>query len=121
MAELSAPLKLFAYTGREQGLMVIGSREAMAELSSQLSSTLNALPAHVPVEWPPELVAAAVQAGPYVDSQHWRVSFHVEGSVPSERMALACRSGSPLWLSLITAALAVVGFITLLRLVWNAF
>lgn len=120
MAELSAPLKLFAYTGRDPGIMVVGSREAMAELSSQLSSALAAQPVSASAEWPPELLAASVQVGPYIESQHWRVSFHVEGSVPSERKALVCRGSPPAWFSLTTLALALVGVVALLRMVWNA-
>jgi hypothetical protein len=120
MAELSAPLKLFANTGRDPGLMVVGSREAMAELSLQLSSAIAAQPVSSSAEWPPELVSATIHVGPYIESQHWRVSFHVEGSVPSEQKALVCRGGPPVWFSLTTLALAVVGAFALLRMVWNA-
>jgi hypothetical protein len=121
MAELSSPLKLFAYVGREKGLMVVGSREAMAELSGQLSTALASQPGTVAEEWPPELVSASVQVGPYIDSKFWRVSFHTEGSVASERKALVARSGPSGWLSVATLALAVVGGGSLLRWAWNAF
>jgi len=92
----------------------------MAELSTQLSSALAAQPAAASAEWPPELLSAAVHVGPYVESQQRRVSFHIEGSVPSEQKALVCRGSPPAWLSLTTLALAVVGVIALLRLAWNA-
>jgi hypothetical protein len=120
MAELSSPLKLFAYAGRENGLMVVGSREAMAELSGQLSTALSSQPESITAEWPRELVAASVQVGPYIDSKFWRVSFHTEGSVPSERKALVARSGPSGWLTLATLALAVVGVVSLARWAWNA-
>jgi hypothetical protein len=121
MAELSSPLKLFAYVGRENGLMVVGSREAMAELSVQLSAELASKPVSVTAEWPPELVSASVLVGPYIDSKHWRVSFHTEGTVASERRALIARSGPPGWLSVATLVLAVVGGVSLARWAWNAF
>jgi len=118
---MALPLKLYIYRGRDSGLMVVGSREAMAELTSRLSGAIAKLPPASTAEWPPELVSAPVQVGPYTDSQHWQVSFHVEGSVPSERKALVARSGPPAWLSLVTLALAAVGVVSLLRMVWNAF
>lgn len=121
MAELSSPLKLFAYMGRENGLMVVGSREAMAELSSQLSVALSSQPDAVTQEWPPVLVSASVQVGPYIDSKSWHVSFHTEGSVASERQALVARGGPSGWLSLTTLVLAAVGAVTLVRWAWNAF
>ena len=121
MAELSSPLKLFAYVGRENGLMVVGSREAMAEISGQLSTALASQSGAVTEEWPPELVSASVEVGPYIDSKFWRVSFHTEGAVASERKALVARSSPSGWLSLATLALAVVGGVSLVRWVWNAF
>jgi hypothetical protein len=121
MAELSSPLKLFAYVGRENGLMVVGSREAMTELSGQLSMALASQPEAVTEEWPPVLVSASVEVGPYTDSKNWQVSFHTEGSVASERKALLVRGGPPSWSSLATLALAVVGVVSLVRWAWNAF
>jgi hypothetical protein len=120
MADLSAPLKLFAHRGRDPGLMVVGSPAAMAELATQLSAALAAQTSPPSNEWPPELVSASVQVGPFIESEHWRISFHVEGAVPSERKALLCRGGPPGWFSLATLVLSIIGVVSLLRLVWNA-
>lgn len=100
--------------------MVVGSREAMAELSSQLAASLAAPAAAGAREWPPELLSASVAVGPYIESKHWRVSFHEEGSVPSERKALVARSGPPGWVSAVVLALAALGAVSLARFAWNA-
>jgi hypothetical protein len=46
MDHIAPPLKLFAYGGRESGLMVVGSREALRDLAAKLEAVTCPLPAY---------------------------------------------------------------------------
>jgi hypothetical protein len=72
-----APLWLHAYSGRENGLMVIGDRDAMQALGRQLldEKFTNELTAS---GWPPQIACPAV-VGPYGDVHDFKLSFHIKG------------------------------------------
>jgi len=115
-------LKLFAYSGKENGLMIVGSREELQDLASKLqAATAQEVGASVK-EWPHEIVFYDPQIGPYKDQHDWRLSFHIEGTVPAEQIVPLQRSANmPSVIVASTLVLAFVGLVAIVRGVWNVF
>lgn len=108
-----APLRLHAYSGREHGLMVVGSRLSLKTLGQQLIAAADAEPASPPSrDWPVE-VARPTVVGPYVDIPEFRLSFHLEGESPAADVLPLRRSGPPTVLLIAVAVCAAVGLVTL--------
>lgn len=122
MGKGAHPLKLFAYSGKENGLMVVGSRAALQDLASRLQDA-TAQEANVPDKgWPAEIVFYDPRIGPYKDQNDWRLSFHIEGPVPAEQKVPLQRSPSlPNMLVMVTIVLAFIGLAFMVREVWNVF
>jgi hypothetical protein len=118
MTILDGSLKLFTYHGRENGLMVVGSRETMQELTSQLQSALVSEGVQSTNDWPPELVSATVKMGPYKESWDFKLSFHIEGAVAAETKVPMSRRTVPTAAAFCILALAAVGFFTVAQ--WAA-
>ena len=121
MTRLASSFKLFSYAGRENGLMIVGSREAMQELATKLQAALASEPVPVTKDWPPELVAATVQLGPYRSSLGYELSLHIEGAVPAEMKVPLRRKSPPGALVAALLALAVVGLLSVLEWLKNGF
>ena len=107
------------YSGRENGLMLIGSVESLHKLAKQLE---NAASQHQPSsdQWPLE-VAVLNAESPYIDRADFRISIHLANRPLPQELLKKARSGDPA-LSVILAVglLATLGAASLLRMLWNA-
>jgi hypothetical protein len=113
MSESQSPLWLHAYSGRENGLMVVGSAEALKTLGAQLQRAGD----HVSKpskDWPPE-VARPLVAGPYKDVPDFQLTFHLVGDASLFTTTSHIRRNIPVPLFLVIAACAVVGAVTIFR------
>jgi hypothetical protein len=110
------PLKLRAYAGRENGLMVIGSPEALSELGQQLQSA-GARSDAEGTSWPVE-VASLKTEGPYSDVPEFKLSFHTDPRSGMPASLGVRRRNLPLPVFLVLGALAVVGAFAMIR--WAA-
>lgn len=113
MSESSSPLWLHAYSGRENGLMVVGSAEALKTLGAQLQAA-GELVSKPSKDWPPE-VAHPLVDGPYKDVPDFQLTFHLVGDATLSTAAPHIRRNMPTPLFLVIAACAVVGAVTIFR------
>ena len=108
-----APLWLHAYSGRENGLMVIGDHESLQALGRQL---LDAKPGGaVAVPGWPQQVASPLVVGPYGDIRNFRLSFHIKGDSVLEEMVPIPRRALRFPVLIVVAILALVGVLTILQ------
>jgi len=117
MAEMENPvpsLWLRAYSGRENGLMIIGTPAAMKSLGQRLIEASNPEAITEATSWPRAIVAPDV-VGPYKDVPEFGLSFHLQGAEPLEKVAPFTRRN--LWppLFVLVALLTIVGLVT----VWH--
>ncbi|MBC7624381.1 MAG: hypothetical protein H7232_13440 [Aeromicrobium sp.] len=111
--ETADPLWLHAYSGKEHGMMVVGSPAAMRTLGQQLVAAANDL-APVTERWPKEIASPSV-VGPYRDIGDFQFSFHLRGSSPLGEVApMGRRTLHPLVFVTVTGC-TVVGAVTILR------
>jgi hypothetical protein len=105
-------LILRAYGGRESGLMIIGSAEALARLGTQLQAAGSVEAGALLPDWPPQVAGPKV-SGPYLNDPGFQLSFHVllTPQLPSSLRLL--RRGLPRPLSLAIALLALIGAATI--------
>lgn len=115
MSEAPAPLQLRAYSGRENGLMVIGSPAALHLLGGQLLDVGRF--SFQKGGWPPE-VSRPVVLGPYVDAPDFQLSFHVAAKPPVEKPLPLVRHRPHPAVVVCTLALALVGLVSIVR--WAA-
>jgi hypothetical protein len=101
-------LHLRVYYGREIGLMVVGTAEALTHLGTQLqaAATVNG-DARIP-GWPP-VIACPTVAGPYINEPHFQLSFHVMPAAGLPKSLPLRRRGIPIVLSLVLGVLALIG------------
>lgn len=108
-------VELRVYSGRENGLMVIGTREALLELGAQLSAIHNMERAPgIPASWPLE-VAAPLSEGPYLDMPDYRLSFHVKPECGLPVQLQKRRLGWPPFVVPVVLLCAAVGFLCIVR------
>ncbi len=108
-------LILRAIQGREQGLMVIGSADALERLGTQLLAASTVKPIeHIPA-WPP-VVAHPTVSGPYLGEPTYTLSFNVLREDRLPKSLPLRRRGLPLWFSVVVGLLAIVGAVTII--VW---
>src|SRR5579864_4206680 len=87
MEENATPsLWLHAYSGREHGLMIIGTPASMKDLAQQLLEACNQESVTEAAPWPP-VIAKPKVVGPYKDIRHFGLSFHLRTSEPLEKVA----------------------------------
>ena len=110
------PLKLRAYAGRENGLMVIGSPEALSELGKQLQTAGERSDAEGS-SWPVEVVSPKTE-GPYSDVPEFKLSFHTDPASGIPASLDVRRRNLPAPVFLVLVGLAVVGAFTIIR--WAA-
>ena len=110
-------LRLYAYSGREHGLMIVGTSDSLRALARDLEAAVVSNP---PISGarPTRLITPSVTS-PYKDVQDFTLSFHLEGSVPSEQVVSKIRSGPPTAVFFGIALLSVVGLFTCIRWVWS--
>jgi hypothetical protein len=77
-------LILRIYHGREYGMMVIGTAEALGQLGTQLQAASSARENPRIPDWP-TVVADPEVTGPYLREKNFKLSFHVlrEAQLPS--------------------------------------
>ena len=114
MNDNSEPLWLHAYSGRENGLMVVGSPDSLKQLAQQLLTAVEAHPEKTSESWPPEIVAPRI-IGPYTDMPDFALSFHIKGAAPLSEVVPLKRRTLPTPLFLAVAVCAITGVVTLLR------
>jgi hypothetical protein len=107
-------LWLHAYSGREHGLMIIGTPASIKDLAQQLLNACNQQSATVATPWPPAIATPNV-VGPYKDIRQFGLSFHLQGAEPLEKVAPFTRR--TLWppVFFLAALFSVVGVVTVLR------
>ena len=108
-------LWLHMYSGKENGLMVIGSPAAMRTLGQQLvAATENPAPASE--NWPQEIASPHI-VGPYSDAGDFKLSFHFAGSAPLSEVVPICRRNLHPSVFLAITACTLVGAVT----IWQRF
>ena len=99
------------YTGRENGMMVIGTTTQIQKLSELLTSPAT----FVSPEWPSKITSINIgsESSPYV------LSFHLENNtnIPLQNVP---RSPKLFWVLAIMLPLAIIGVITIIGWVKNA-
>jgi hypothetical protein len=115
MSDSPAPLWLHAYSGRENGLMVVGNRPSFKALGQQLVAAADAEPAPPSAQgWPIEIAHPEV-VGPYKDIPSFSLSFHLAGPSPAAEILPLRRRGLPTPLFIAVAVCAAVGLFTIGR------
>jgi hypothetical protein len=117
MVEMENPvpsLWLHAYSGRENGLMIIGTPAAIKSLGQRLVEASNPEAITEATSWPRAIVAPDV-VGPYKDVRGFGLSFHLQGAEPLDKVAPFTRRRLWLPLFVLVALLAIVGLVT----VWH--
>jgi hypothetical protein len=105
-------LWLHAYSGKDNGLMIVGTSDAMRALAQQLLAASDAATASTSDDWPKEIARPTV-IGPYTDVPDYGLSFHLRGSAPLEKVVPHRRRNMwwPIFLAI--AALAATGLATI--------
>jgi hypothetical protein len=107
---------LRTYHGRESGIMIIGTAEALVRLGTQLLSAASTSANAALPDWPTE-VASPTVSGPYVDESGFRLSFHVLRAPQLPKSLRLHRRGPPTAVVLAVGALAVIGAVAIVKLV----
>ena len=115
MSDNPAPLWLHAYSGRENGLMVVGNRPSLKALGQQLVAAADAEAASLSAQGWPARVAYPEVVGPYKDIPNFSLSFHLEGPSPAAEVLPLRRRGLPTSLFIAVAVCAAVGLFTIGR------
>lgn len=115
MSDKPAPLWLHAYSGRENGLMVVGDRSSLKALGQQLVAAADAEAASSSGQSWPIAIAHPEVAGPYKDISGFSLSFHLEGASPAAEVLPLSRRGLPTALFIVVAVCALVGLFTIGR------
>jgi len=106
-------LQLHAYSGRENGLMVVGDEVALKELGEQLLA-VDATSRHSSSEFPP-LVAKPGTNGPYKDVDGFQLTFHLDVGQPIKGIGIQSRRNLSPLLLVAVAVCAIVGAATIAR------
>jgi hypothetical protein len=110
----SAPeFSLRIYRGRESGLMIIGSAEALTKLGTQLQAASSIQADERLPDWPPQVAAPKV-SGPYQNDPAFQLSFHVLRAAQLPSSLRLARRRPPLMFSLTVAVLALIGATTII-------
>jgi len=108
MTDSTDDLRLRAYHGRENGLMIIGSVAALEKLGAQLlTASQRAADPRAP-NWPP-IVASPNVEGPYLNEPQFKLSFNVTRSTQLPESLSRIRRSPPLALLAPIGILALVG------------
>ena len=114
MSDSPAPLWLHAYSGRENGLMVVGDRSSLKALGQQLVAVAEAEATSSAEGWPVEIAHPEV-VGPYKDIPGFALSFHLAGPSPAAELLPLGRRGLPTSLFIAAAVCIAVGLFTIGR------
>lgn len=109
------PLWIHTYSGRENGLMIVGDCPALEALGRQLMEAAPVANADRFVTgWPPKVAAPPI-IGAYRDLPGFQLSFHLKGEAPLDTLLPLRRRTlwTPLWLAV--ALCAVTGAVNIAR------
>lgn len=112
MHQAPATLLLRAYSGRDHGLMVIGTPDELRRLGQQLI-VVDQFPAQEG-SWPAEVARPRV-VSPYVDVPEFQLSFHVAGEVPLPTSLPLVRRQLHGAVTLSALILALIGLLSVAR------
>jgi hypothetical protein len=96
---------LHRYSGKERGIMILGSRESLANLAFRINDALAADAIVSPVY--PGSIASCDATGLESNSEQFEVSFHVDSDPPFRARSWQPAFGSP-W----AACLALIGLVS---------
>ena len=113
------PFHLHVHSGRESGLMIIGTPEALANLGQQLQAARDFTSTPETSGWPSQIAVLAAES-PYRDRPDSQVSFHVQRQPLTAALQKRPRHGPSTTFLLVVAALTLFGALSLVRLLWNA-
>jgi len=114
MSETPAPLWLHAYSGKENGLMIVGTSSSLKGLGQQLLAAAESDSKSANTPWPPQVACPAI-VGPYKNMPEFKLSFHLQGTSPLESILPIRRSGMPTLFVVAVAICAIVGVFTIVR------
>jgi hypothetical protein len=112
MHQAPAPLLLRAYSGREDGLMIIGTPDELRRLGQQLIAVDQFSVKEG--NWPAE-VAHPMVVSPYVDAPDFQLSFHVAGAVTVPASLPLVRRSPHGAVTLVALVLALIGLVSVAR------
>ena len=111
--------QLHAYSGRENGLMIIGDAVALETLGQELQRAAAFQPPANPSNWPQQ-VAVLHALSPYADREDYQVSIHLRTAPLPESLRKRSMSGPSTAVFLAITFLALVGAISLPLWLWRA-
>jgi hypothetical protein len=111
--------QLHAYSGRENGLMIIGDAEALKTLGQELQKAATYQPPANSENWPQQ-VAVLSTSSPYADREDYQVSIHLQTAPLPEVLRKRSRSAPSTAVFLAITFLALVGAISLPLWLWRA-
>jgi hypothetical protein len=112
-------LHLYAYSGRENGLMLIGDAEALEKLGQEILASTAAHPSSSGDNWPRQ-IAVLNKSSPYVDCQDYQVSIHLQTSPLPQTLIRKCSRGVSTGAFWAITFLALAGAISLPLWLWRA-
>jgi len=116
------PLWLHAYSGRENGLMIVGDEAGLKSLGQQLiQASSSGVEVSSDQQWP-ILVARPMVSGPYKDIRDFSLSFHLGNASSCQKMLPVSRRNIHVSLLASLTILSAIGLISIFRWVAeNAF
>jgi hypothetical protein len=120
MNELSSELYLHEYSGKENGLMVIGTSETLKALGLQLIAAGD-VPRKTFIDGWPASVADPTTIGPYRNGSDYQLSFHIAGSTPLSEILPLSRRGPHALFTISVAILSIIGIITISKWLFSLF
>lgn len=113
MNEKIEPLWLHAYTGRENGLMIVGSPREIRALAQQLLTAADDFVV-TNEKWPVQ-IAAPQTTGPYRDVQGYTLSFHLSETVRLQETLPFGRRNMPAPVTIAIGICAIAGILSIGR------
>jgi hypothetical protein len=113
-------LHLHEYSGRENGLMIIGSADSLRTLATDFIAQLDRFtPTGTNQQWPEQLLVLNTK-GPYATPRSYQVSIHVlQGPLP-ESLTPKRQANLGIALQWAVVLLAIAGAVSVPAWVWKA-
>ena len=112
-------LHLHSYAGRENGLMIIGDKEALRKLGQELIASAMHEESTSESDWPKQ-IAVLNSASPYTDRPDYQVSIHLQAGVLPAALLKKARSSTSTAVFLTICVLSFVGAVSLPVWLWKA-
>ena len=104
-------LHIHAYTGRENGIMIVGTKEELAEFASELTAAIGSELRSTTPEWPRRVLTVNGES-PFSD-RDFPISFHEQTEPLPAQLQKRPRHAPPGWLFLGIAFFTLVGMLSL--------